>query len=48
MRRLDCSIMKVNDQRLANMKGKGKKCHPNRMGTKNGDSGPKKALIFGN
>ena len=47
MRRLDCSIMKINDQRLANMKGNGKKCHPKRMGMKNGDSGRKKALVGG-
>ena len=47
MRRLDCSIVKTSDQRLANMKGKGKVCHKERLDMRRCDSRPTRTALDG-
>lgn len=47
IRRLDCSIVKTNDQRFGNMKGKGKKSTTERLGKKRFGRRPERTYLGG-
>lgn len=47
IRRLDCSIVKTNDQRFGNMKGRGKKFTTERLGRKRFGRRAKRTLSGG-
>ena len=47
MRRLDCSIVKTNDQRFGDMKGKGKEFPTDRLGKTSLGRRPERTLLGG-